>query len=135
MSEEVANYHAGFGPPADPFGRRQHEPGAKLDAGKLRPELVFSGFPTALALVTAVATFGARKYSDHGWQQVPGGIRRYQDAHLRHLMAAHGGETHDPETGLPHYAHAAWNALAVLELMERERADAHQRDGAARLGG
>lgn len=119
MTEEIAGYSRGFAPARDPYGLDQHTPGAKMDAGKLRPELIFSGFPRALAQVTAVATVGADKYSDHGWQQVPDGIRRYQDALLRHLLAAHGGEVNDPETGLAHYAHAAWNALAVLELMQR----------------
>ena len=31
-------------------------------------------------------------------------------------------EDHDPDSGLLHAAHAAWNALAVLELMLRSRA-------------
>jgi hypothetical protein len=35
---------------------------------------------------------------------------------MRHLLAQAAGEINDPESGLPHAAHAAWNALAVLEL-------------------
>ena len=51
-------------PPDDPA---QHEPGAKLDSGKIRPSLVLGGFARALAEVSAVGTFGAEKYSDNGW--------------------------------------------------------------------
>jgi hypothetical protein len=104
----------------DPLGIDQHDPGAKLDAGKLRPDLVFSGFSRALWQVAAVGTYGAHKYSENGWLQVPSGIKRYSDAHLRHSLRRWVGEDVDPETGLMHLAHEAWNALAVLELAVRQ---------------
>ena len=100
----------------DPTGRSQHEPGAKADAGKPRPALVLGGFAHALQDVVEVGTFGAIKYIDNGWRDVPDGQRRYMDAALRHLLAALSGEPNDKESGLPHLSHAAWNLLAVQEL-------------------
>lgn len=105
---------------SDPHGLDAHAPGAKLDALKPRPELVQRGFANALACVTDVATYGAVKYTPDGWSQVDDGVRRYTDALYRHLSSHHRGETYDPDTGLHHLSHAAWNALAVLELITRE---------------
>jgi hypothetical protein len=112
----------------DPLGRRPGEAGAKLDAGKVRAGLVISGFSRALTEVSRVGTFGAAKYCDDGWISVPDGQSRYTDALFRHLLAEAAGESHDPESGLLHAAHAAWNALARLDLLlravEAERVDA-----------
>lgn len=102
----------------DPAGRPPHTPGAKLDAGKVRAGLVNRGFARALLAVGEVGTFGAQKYTPHGWVEVPDGEARYTDALHRHLLQG-ALEDHDPDSGLLHAAHAAWNALAVLELMLR----------------
>lgn len=104
----------------DPHGLPASAPGAKLDADKLQAGLLLD-FSHALEAVAAVATFGAKKYSPGGWLKVPDGQRRYTDALMRHLLTdAHGGgNTHDEESGLLHAAHAAWNALATLELALR----------------
>jgi hypothetical protein len=101
----------------DPTGRAAHDAGAKLDKGKPRAGLVLLGFARALKAVTEVGTFGAAKYSDNGWKQVPAGIDRYTDAMLRHLLAEGAGDVLDEDSGLLHAAHSAWNALARLELM------------------
>lgn len=105
----------------DPNGMAPNEPGAKLDAGKPRTGLVFRGFARALQQVVNVGTYGARKYSPNGWLHVPDAIERYEDALDRHLLADKSGEELDPESGLPHLAHAAWNILALIELREREK--------------
>lgn len=104
----------------DPYDMPADRPGAKFDAGKNRLGLVFHGFPHALGAVGLVATFGAEKYTDNGWASVPEGERRYTDAMYRHLLAEGMGEAMDGDSGLLHAAHAAWNALARLELMLRE---------------
>lgn len=104
----------------DPNGLHAHQPGAKLDAGKPRPSLAVLGFSRALLAVSDVATFGAAKYTDNGWVNVPNGHARYTDAMLRHLLREGNGESTDPETGLLHAAHAAWNALARLDLALRQ---------------
>lgn len=108
-----------FGPlptEADPHGKDQHEPGAKNDAGKVRVSLVFNGFCRALNEVAKVGTEGAAKYTDNGWKDVPEGIARYSDALGRHLLKENF-EYIDKDFNLPHAAHAAWNALARLELI------------------
>ena len=93
-----------------------HVPGAKLDHDKPRASLVLKDFSLALIEVCRVGSIGAAKYSDHGWLSVENGIERYESALLRHLLDRR--ET-DEESGLLHAAHAAWNALAVLELKLR----------------
>lgn len=102
----------------DPNGADPHAPGAKLDAGKA--ELlrgVIGYFPSALEAVAEVSSFGARKYTWGGWRSVPDGAARYGDAMVRHLTKeAYEGEN-DRDSGLRHAAHAAWNALARLELL------------------
>jgi hypothetical protein len=105
----------------DPNGLGAHEPGSKLDAGKLRPALVLGGFARALTEVAKVGTYGATKYTDNGWMEVPNGVARYDDALLRHWLKEKFGETCDPDTGLLHAAHYAWNALARLDLIIRNQ--------------
>lgn len=103
----------------DPTGRNPHEAGAKLDAGKLRAGLVLGDFSRALTEVCAVGTFGANKYTPHGWLSVPDAQERYTDAMMRHWLKDQTGEIVDPDSGLSHKAHFAWNALALLELTLR----------------
>lgn len=93
---------------SDPNGIAQHDPGAKNDYGKTRwsllPWKVIEG-------VAKVMTFGAAKYSDGGWKAVPAAKERYYDALLRHKMRIDAGEYLDPDSGLPHWAHFACNAV------------------------
>ena len=110
----------------DPHGRAASTPGAKLDAGKTRAGLAINGFARALLAVSEVATFGARKYTPHGWVAVPDGAERYTDAMYRHLLAEAAGDKLDDDSGLQHAAHAAWCALARLDLLLRAQ------EGAAR---
>lgn len=94
----------------------------KYDGGK--PCLyrgVVDYFPRAIEAVGQISTFGARKYAWKGWEDVPEGFARYSDAMVRHLTAEAKGEVLDPDSGLPHAAHAAWGALARLELSLREQ--------------
>ncbi len=102
----------------DPNGTDPHEKGAKLDAGKSRVRKgLLEQFPRACMAVADVSTFGAEKYTWDGWQEVQNGIERYGDASERHVCkAAIEGDT-DPDSGLLHAAHEAWNALARLELI------------------
>lgn len=101
----------------DPHGMDPHAPGAKLDEGKVKAGLL-KLFSRALVEVARVGTFGAAKYTRGGWQHVPNGEERYEDAQWRHLLAEIQ-EPNDPDSGLPHLAHQAWNALARLELVLR----------------
>ena len=107
----------------DPSGLEPHDPGAKLDFGKIRPSLVLGGFARALIKVCEIGTFGAVKYSDGGWLEVKDGVNRYDDAKMRHWLYEKAGEELDPETKIEHAAHEAWNALARLDLLLREKQD------------
>lgn len=93
----------------------------KYDAGKAP---IFKGglgyFPVAIEGVASVSGFGATKYAWDGWRYVPNGIDRYTDAMVRHLAAEAKGEVLDPESGLPHAWHTAWNALARAELISAQ---------------
>jgi Domain of unknown function (DUF5664) len=89
--------------------------GVKHDSGKIKAALL-ADFSSALNEIAKVGTHGADKYSRQGWLTVENGQERYTDAMWRHLLAHGSGETLDPESGLSHFAHFAWNALAVLEL-------------------
>lgn len=105
----------------DPNGKNPHEPGAKLDDGKAPVYRgVIAYFPRAIKEVAKVSAFGASKYTWNGWETVPDGISRYSDANGRHIAdeAIEGPYTLDSK--LLHKAHAAWNALAALELTLRE---------------
>lgn len=104
----------------DPAGLTLSTPGAKADANKPRVDLIFDGMPLALLEVARVATFGAAKYSEHGWLKVPNGFQRYTAAMDRHRLQE--GEFIDRDSGLAHAAHCAWNALARLELLMQEGA-------------
>ena len=106
---------------SDPLGKNQHEPGAKLDSGKNRLDLVLGDFARALWEVGRVGTYGASKYTDRGWLTVPNGIERYGDALVRHYLQRKRGEVNDPESGIDHLAHLAWNALAILQLALKAR--------------
>jgi hypothetical protein len=88
---------------------------AKHDEGKLFGGLL-QEWPHALAMVLKVGTFGAKKYGRGSWPTVPNGQVRYTDAMFRHLLSE-PLQNFDNESGLPHAAHTAWNALSRLELM------------------
>jgi hypothetical protein len=90
--------------------------GRKDDSNKTR----WSMLPwAALAHVVAVMEHGARKYGEDNWRVVENGPRRYWDAAARHMIAWADGETHDPESGLPHLAHAVCSLLFVLTLQNK----------------
>lgn len=103
----------------DPTGRSQHEPGAKVDAGKIRPALVLGEFSRALEHVVRVGSKGAQKYTPRGWLDVPNGVERYADAAFRHQLKVWQGLVYDSDeggTGERHKAQVIWNLLAELEL-------------------
>lgn len=95
---------------------QQNDVGLKFDGQKPKMDLLFDGTPNALLEVGKVLTFGAKKYAAHNWKQVEGGTTRYKAALIRHLLAQSAGEKVDQDSGLPHLAHIACNALFLLEL-------------------
>lgn len=89
--------------------------GKKFDGGKERLDLL----PVdAVTEVVRVIGFGAAKYGDRNWEQGMDWSRMY-GAMLRHSFAFWSGEDTDPESGLPHMAHAACCALMLLAYQSR----------------
>ncbi len=86
--------------------------GVKRDTGKPRFDLLA---PDAMLQLVKVLTAGAQKYDAHNWCKGMDWSRPYA-AMLRHLNAWHQGETYDPETGLPHLAHAMCNVMFLLSF-------------------
>lgn len=102
----------------DPYARPPDPlPGIKLDQDKPRADLLLD-MSRALMAVAEVSTFGAQKYAAHDWLKVPNAEERYMAALWRHLLQS-SNERFDPDSKLEHYAHIAWNALAILELARR----------------
>lgn len=59
---------------------------------------------------------GAEKYAPHNWRRGYPWSWSY-DAMQRHLAQFWNGEDIDPESGLPHLAHARWHTGVLLEFM------------------
>lgn len=59
-----------------------------------------------------VYTYGMQKYHRDNWKQGNDWHEFYGSA-LRHLLAFQSGEDIDPESGLPHLVHAAWNCITL----------------------
>ena len=99
------------------------EIGKKYDNGKPNYVNMLVGFPFGLNQVANLYEFGANKYGLENWKLVQNGKIRYLNALLRHTFAHCRGELKDPESGLPHLCHAAWNCLALLQLHENDYAE------------
>tara|TARA_A100001011_G_C14005819_1_gene713389 strand:- start:406 stop:693 length:288 start_codon:yes stop_codon:yes gene_type:complete len=69
----------------------------------------------ALEETVKVLTFGAKKYDRENWRKLDDLHNRYFNAAQRHLWAIKRGESHDPETGMHHAAHAMCCLLFLLE--------------------
>ena len=87
--------------------------GQKFDTDKIRMDLIPFG---PLEEIAKVLSAGAVKYSPDNWKVVPNAIPRYEAAMLRHISAYKRGEVLDPETGLPHLAHAGCCLMFLLHF-------------------
>lgn len=110
----------------------QHEPGAKLDDGKIDMSLI--GFiMNAMTEVCRVMHYGKVKYTRGGFLEVDDAENRYTAAMFRHyrdecrgIIYDAGDPFYDTEKGLPfkgtlrHDAQVAVNALFRLEVRLRE---------------
>lgn len=67
----------------------------------------------ALAEIARVYGFGAQKYEPNNWRKGYAWSLSYS-AMQRHLNAFWGGEETDPESKLPHLAHAAFHMMSLL---------------------
>jgi hypothetical protein len=94
--------------------------GTKYDNGKLRLAEMIIDFRVAMEELCKVWEFGANKYEKSNWKKLANPIDRYTNAMLRHLLAE---ETNlvDDESNLLHAAHIAFNALARLHFIVRNK--------------
>lgn len=74
--------------------------------------------PIALIEIGRVAGMGANKYSAFNYLQGFDWAHAY-NAMQRHANLFWSGEDRDPESDLPHIAHAAWMALALVSFYLR----------------
>lgn len=101
------------------------KPGQKFDGAKLPVGRGFIGyFGRAIKAVAMVSKYGAQKYAvsyeDKNWERLDDARLRYGDGRARHIVDEAVDGPWDPESKLLHAAHAAWNAMAYLELCLRE---------------
>lgn len=91
---------------------KKNEPGLKYDAGKPPMGLLSR---VALEQEAQVLAFGADKYGAQNWRKGIS-LTRLLDAAIRHCVAVANGEYLDPESGLPHMAHARCMLGFALDL-------------------
>ncbi len=71
--------------------------------------------------IVKVLEFGADKYSAGDWELRDDSYRmKLWEAAMRHLIAHREGQHYDPESNLPHLAHAACDVLMILALNLRD---------------
>lgn len=89
--------------------------GIRYDKGKPRISILQG---LAIEQVMLVGEMGAVKYGDHNYRKGMS-VTRYINAAFRHIFLEwlFKGIDNDPESGLNHLAHGAWNVLAALEQM------------------
>lgn len=93
--------------------------GIKFDSEKLQWHLL----PLeVLRDVIKVLMYGAKQYAPDNWKYVKP-KERYYDACMRHLDARQAGEQLDPESRLPHIAHAI---CCLIFYLWHEKYDAPQ---------
>ncbi len=86
-----------------------------FDEGKPQFELIPQW---GLLELARVATYGRTKYGKHNYQDYANNWHWLEPTGsiLRHVFAFLRGEWLDTESGLPHLAHAAFNALMIVDL-------------------
>lgn len=71
-------------------------------------------FPELLRAIAAVSKYGEEKYEAYNYfKGMP--LEDCLDSMLRHLVAWLDGEDLDPESGLSHLAHFAWNVADFVQ--------------------
>lgn len=89
--------------------------GVRFNTGKARWDLLPED---SLAELVQVYTMGAEKYADRNWEKGLSMTGCFASM-MRHAWAWMRGENTDPESGLHHMAHVAWNALAIVSFSKR----------------
>lgn len=94
--------------------------GTRFSAGKPHMWMLPWG---GLLEVAKVSEAGARKYAPLDYMEGQSASTLLNSA-LRHMVqCARSPWAEDPETGLPHAAHAAWNLLCLLDQIDQGTAE------------
>ena len=86
-----------------------------------RQDLIAVPFLEQLGLVCGM---GAEKYDDDNWRKGYSWRLSY-GAMQRHIHAFWTGEDNDPESGLPHLAHAAWHCMVLFTYSSQSKYAEH----------
>lgn len=88
-------------------------------AGKIKMELVETGFPNALLKIGEMMTWAGdnKGYNPNDWKTIPDAHDAYLGAASRHRLKRLAGQDLDDESNFPHLCHEAFNVLAQLELL------------------
>lgn len=88
----------------------------KDQAGQRKPPLHLVP-PVAIIHDATVLRYGAEKYGPYNWREEKISYSVYVSAAMRHLLSAFDGEDVDPESGLPHIAHARATLGILLDAI------------------
>lgn len=111
------NQLSNFGGDTPDLLQKKLEPANKFDGGK-PPVDLFD--PEFVLEVSRVLDFGAKKYTARNWEKGMSWGRCYA-ALCRHLFAWWSGEDLDPESGLPHLAHAGCCLMFIARFRREQR--------------
>ena len=83
---------------------------------------IISDLVDELGAINDVLVYGAEKYGRDNWKlgTSEDDRKRYASAGIRHFMAYLSGSRYDSESGHHHIAHAAANALFLLNLDNKQ---------------
>jgi hypothetical protein len=99
-----------FAPP------RKEEAALRYDSGKPRYDLIPGD---ALDDLAKLYDYGAQKYAERNWEKGMSWSRCFGSL-MRHAWAFWRGEDIDPESGIHHMTHAAWNCIALVSYSKRK---------------
>ncbi len=94
-----------------------YKEGAHFDKGKIRFDLLS---PYALEELARIVTYGTVKYESRNWEK---GMKwgKLFGSTMRHLWRFWSGEDLDPESKLPHLAHAMCCCMFLLDYSKYRR--------------
>ena len=93
----------------------------KHDEGRPAVGQMTADFPRALLMLAKLTSYGIKEGKAAGeWKNILNAQVRFEDALGRHNLEMHI-HSRDQESMLPHAAHRAWDAMAVLELILMEQ--------------
>jgi hypothetical protein len=91
----------------------------KFDATKVRVDLLPIG---PMLQIANVFGFGAKKYFANSYRQGETVVwSRTYGSIMRHMMSFWNGEDTDPESGLPHLAHAGTQLMILMEHVKNNQ--------------